>query len=315
MNAKPVPVPEWRTDPITGRQVIISPIRAERPFLADGFCPFCEHNETETTPESYAIRTTGTPPDGPGWQIRVIPNKYAAVKPDAVATHDGQRVAPGIAEVIIEGPTHETHLHRQSPLIVKSLVRVWRDRLAFWRADGRYAYAQVFKNQGAKAGASLSHSHSQLIAVTDVPPQVEAEITRLCNFDWHAWQEAERHGPRRIIETAELLAVCPIAARFPGEMWIIPKQVSPRFETLTAEQCDAVAELLHELLKRLDKTFHSPDFNIIVKSAPFHFEADQFCWRIEILPRLVTAAGWEYATDVLINPLPPEQAAEMLRQT
>ncbi len=304
--------PEWRTDPVTGRRVLLSPIRAERPVQPTGFCPFCEHHEAETPHETLAVRAPGSAPDGPGWQVRVVPNRYAAVRPDA-APHPHREHAPGVAEVVIEGPRHETHFHRQPAEVIRAAVRVWRDRLAYWHADGRFAFGQVFKNQGPTAGASLSHCHSQLIAISQVPPRVRDEVAHVVNLDWDAWLAGERAGPRWLRETDEFAVLCPAAPRFPGETWVVPRRPQPRFEHIDDGECDALAAALHDLLQRVDGAFKSPDLNVMVKSAPFRGEAPNFRWRVEVMPRLMTPAGWEYATGVLINPLLPETAAGRLR--
>ena len=307
-------VPEWRTDPVTGRRVLLSPIRAERPFHVAGYCPFCEHQEHETNAEVHAVRRDDSEADGPGWQLRVVPNRYAAVRPDVTEAQPGLEVAPGIAEVIIEGPGHETHLHRQSEPLVRTVVRAWRDRLRHWREDGRYAFAQVFKNQGPTAGASLAHCHSQLIAVTEVPRAIREEINHVAGFDWEAWLEKEQTGPRRILHTPALAVLAPLAPRFPGESWIVPRRASARFEEITDAMCDEVADTLRDLLERIDLRLKSPDLNIMIRSAPFDDPPGNYRWRVEVLPRMVTPAGWEHSTGVLINPMLPEVSAEMLRQ-
>jgi len=308
----PHAAPEWRTDPVTGRRILLSPVRAERPIQPAGVCPFCEFHEGETPHETSAVRAPGSQPNGPGWQVRVVPNRYAAVKPDA-APHPHREHAPGVAEVVVEGPRHETHFHRQPPALVRSAVRVWRDRLKHWRDDGRFAFGQVFKNEGPTAGASLSHCHSQLIAVSHVPPRVRDEVAHVAGLDWAGWLAAEEAGPRWLRQTAGLAVLCPSAPRFPGETWVVPRHDSPCFEHIDDALCDDLADALHDLLKRVANAFGGPDLNVMVKSAPFHGDAPNFRWRVEVMPRLMTPAGWEYATGVLINPLMPETAVERLR--
>lgn len=307
-------VPEWRTDPVTNRRVLLSPIRAERPFHVDGFCPFCENQEHETSEEVHAVRTPGTKPDGPGWQLRVVPNRYAAVRPDLTHGDPGREVAPGVAEVLIEGAKHETLLHRHDRSMVRIVVRAWRDRLNYWRNDGRYAFAQVFKNQGRTAGASLTHCHSQLIAVTEVPRGIREEVDHVARFDWDTWLATEMNGPRRILQTKSLAVLAPLAPRFPGETWFIPQVHSDCFEHISDDLCDELADTLHEMLIRIDDRFKTPDLNIMVRSTPFDVDRANYRWRVEVLPRLVTPAGWEHSTGVLINPMLPETAAEWLRR-
>src|SRR5262245_54318196 len=177
--------PEWRFDPLTGRRVLISPARAERPRAVGPACPFCEGHESETPPEVLAYRVAGSRPNGPGWRVRVVPNRYAAVRLDAdrgsgppglpsrvlaglEAGRHASKPGIGVAEVFLECPQHETAFCNLSAEQVRDIIRAWRDRLRFWEIDGRLAFAQVFKNEGPAAGASVEHCHSQLIGITEV---------------------------------------------------------------------------------------------------------------------------------------------------
>src|SRR5262245_59173897 len=90
-SAAPDSFPQLRKDPIVDRWVLIAPERAERPTELEEpahlahheTCPFCEGREAETTPEILAVRAPGSPPDSPGWKLRVVANRYPAVRPDA----------------------------------------------------------------------------------------------------------------------------------------------------------------------------------------------------------------------------------------
>jgi UDPglucose--hexose-1-phosphate uridylyltransferase len=328
--------PEWRFDPLTGRPVLISPDRAERPIRSSVACPFCAGHESETPAEVLAYREPGSPANSPGWRVRVVPNRYAAVRLDADEPEtpnpslalrvprqsNGARSASeagngspgvGIAEVFIECPHHETAFRNLSLEQVTDVLRAWRERLRFWHDDGRIAFAQVFKNEGPAAGASVEHCHSQLIGITFVPPQVADELRRsaeTCSTcDWLAH---ERHGPRFVFESERFAVVCPIAPRFPGETWIIPKVHAREFETTDEGVLGELANTMRDLLTRIDRAFAGPDFNLIVRSAPFRGDGS-FHWRIEVLPRTTTTAGWEWGTGLLINTMFPERAAELLK--
>jgi UDPglucose--hexose-1-phosphate uridylyltransferase len=327
-------LPEWRFDPLTGRTVLISPDRADRPRAVGPACPFCEGHEAETPPEVLAYRDPGSWPNGPGWRVRVVPNRYAALRMDLgepgasatgvrrmpgaslspVADAPGSPGSPGIglAEVFLECPHHETSFRNLSQSQAADVIRAWRDRLQFWRADGRLAYAQVFKNEGPAAGASVEHCHSQLIGVPFVPPQVADEL-RLCrpaDCPFCRWIEAESAGPCFVTASVRFVVVCPPAPRFPAETWILPKRHAADFESLT--EADELAAVLLDLLSRVHQAFGGPDFNVIVRSAPFRHDGS-FHWRIEVLPRLTTTAGWEWGAGLLINTMFPERAAELLR--
>lgn len=326
-------MPEWRSDPLTGRRVLISPDRAERPKRVGLACPFCEGHEHETPPEVLAYRDAGSRPNGRGWRVRVVPNRYAAVRMD-VGTDlrsvqsvsdagsadrpevrpDGSTPGVGVAEVFLECPHHETAFRNLSLGQVAEVLRAWRDRLRFWRDDGRLAFAQVFKNEGPAAGASVEHCHSQLIGIPFVPPAVADELRRATGHPCPTcqWIEAERGGRRWVIEAGRFAVLCPPAPRFPGETWVLPSSHLASFESLDDRDCEGLAAVVLDLLKRVDRAFGSPDFNLIVRSAPFNSD-ESWHWRLELLPRLSTTAGWEWGTGLLINTLFPEQAATLLR--
>src|SRR5262249_13958297 len=153
--------------------VLIAPERAARPGAltpaADalpndtGVCPLCEGNEHLTPAELFAVRDH-TAADTTGWRARVVPNRYPALPGD-----------PGAHELIIECPQHELAWENLPPEQVQTILRVYRDRLASRRGEGRWQYAQLFKNHGIAAGASLAHAHTQLIALPNVPPVIAAE--------------------------------------------------------------------------------------------------------------------------------------------
>ena len=308
------PAPEWRSDPLTGRRVLIAPARADRPIGTRLTCPFCEGHESETPPEVDAVRPTGSPANSPGWRVRVVPNRYAALSPFAASRVDATGdLATGIAEVFLESPHHETKFRNLSPDQAALVVRSWRDRLRHWRADGRPAFAQVFKNEGPGAGASVRHCHSQLIGVPFVPPLVTEELSAVlhdsCAFC--QWIDAERGGPRFVVETDGFIVLCPVAPRFPGETWVLPVAHATRFEDAPDADVGRLAGVLVDHLRRT-AAFGDPDLNLIVKSAPFRYDGP-YHWRIEVLPRFSSGAGWEWATGLMINTVFPERAAELLR--
>jgi UDPglucose--hexose-1-phosphate uridylyltransferase len=312
-------MPEWRSDPLTGRRVLISPDRAERPLRVGAACPFCEGHEAETPPEVLAYRHLNSPPNTPGWRVRVVPNRYAAVRLD-VGT-DRPEVRPlgsdpgiGVAEVFVECPHHETAFRNLAPGQAAEVVRAWRDRLQFWRADGRLAFAQVFKNEGPAAGASVEHCHSQLIGIPFVPTAIADELRLMSGDTCPVCQEIalERGGRRTVAESEGYSVLCPPAPRFPGETWVSPRTHTGHFESISDVEAGELAAVLLDLLTRTDRAFGGPDYNLIVRSAPFGRERD-WHWRIELLPRTTTTAGWEWGTGLLINTMFPEQAAALLR--
>ena len=322
---------EWRFDALTGRKVLIAPARADRPIRPRDQCPFCEGFECETPAEVLAVRAPGTSQDGPGWQIRVVPNRYAAVRMPNIGTNlppvlpaltrclEGREPGVGVAEVIVECPHHEANFAKLAPQLVRAAVHAWRERLRHWRDDGRLAFAQVFKNEGPSAGASIDHCHSQLIGVAAVPPGVTRELDAFRKAAALAGRcptcevvDAGRRSERFVAESAEFIAACPFAPRFAGETWIIPKRCAPALEAVGDDEATAFADILLDVLARIGRVFKGPDYNVVIKGPPFR-HVGPYHWRAEVLPRTSPSAGWEWGTGALINTLLPERAAELLR--
>ena len=316
-------LPEWRSDPLTGRRVLIAPDRADRPRSVGPACPFCEGHEAETPPEVLAYRDPDSRPNGRGWRVRVVPNRYAALRLDLepepvpagleACRHES---APGfgVAEVFLESPRHETAFRNLPLSHVADVFRAWQDRLRHWRDDGRLDFAQVFKNEGPAAGASVEHCHSQLLGLPFVPPAVDEELARNaagpCGYC--RWIATERGGPCWVAGSDRFAVVCPPSPRVPGETWVLPTNHAPSFEAMDDRGREDLATVVRDLLGRVSRAGGDPDYNLIVRSAPFRHDGT-WHWRIELLPRLTTTAGWEWGTGLLINTMFPEQAARLLR--
>jgi UDPglucose--hexose-1-phosphate uridylyltransferase len=182
-------MPELRKDPIVGRWVIIAPDRAKRPIAikaeptAPGktFCPFCEGQEVHTPNEILAYRDRATKPNEKGWRVRVVPNKFPALRIEGDLNKRGEGIYDkmngiGAHEVIIECPFHEVSMANFSEQHIREILWVYRDRLVDLKKDQRLVYGMIFKNVGLAAGASLEHSHSQLIVTPIVPVNVWEEM-------------------------------------------------------------------------------------------------------------------------------------------
>jgi len=327
---------EFRLDIVSDRWVIVAPERAARPTdfpvekrrARDGFCPFCEGNEDKTPPELFAFREPGTEPDMPGWRVRVVPNRFPAVRPDVPAASREEGLfrsiaGAGIHEVIIETPRHALSTNEMDAAGLAEALLACRLRMAAAAAnDRRLAYAALFKNAGAAAGASLGHMHSQLIASPVVPHAVLTEIEGvrryraeedMCVFCKTAEEEG-RIGDRVVAESNLFLAVAPYASRFPFETWILPRRHAARFEEEDDETLGDLAQVMYTVLGRLDTVLGLPAYNTVLHTAPFAMrDPDDYHWHIEIIPRMTGVAGYEWGTGVHINPVPPESAAEALR--
>jgi UDPglucose--hexose-1-phosphate uridylyltransferase len=329
-------LPELRKDPITGRWVIIATERAKRPtdFVREkveirgaGFCPFCAGNEAKTPPEILAYRKDGGARNTPGWSLRVVPNKFPALGIEGTMNRQGEGLYDkmngiGAHEVIIETPEHQHTLATMSVRGIEDVLWAYRDRILDLKKDRRFKYALIFKNHGDAAGASLEHTHSQLIALPVVPKLVREELTSAkeyygfkerCIFCDIIRQEME-DGLRVIAENESFITIAPYAPRFPFEMCIVPKIHQSAFEESQKHEFEHLAAMLKDMLSRLDRVLDFPAYNHIIHTSPIpEASNDYYHWHIEIMPKLTKMAGFEWGTGFYINPTPPEESAKFLR--
>lgn len=330
--------PEWRSDPLTGRWVIVARDRASRPrafvveprdVAADVRCPFCAGNEAETPSEVLTIPETL--PGSPAWDVRVVPNKYPALRVPDSGDHAAQLAAvnghgqvwpgTGIHELVIESPAHTISTSELTPQQLALVLEIYARRLKTHAASG-LSYAQVFKNVGRAAGASLAHSHSQILGLTRIPPGVAHELDLAaayaalhgeCGYCQWARHEAQ-NGERRVAENEHFVAFCPYVSRFPFETWILPRSHAGRYEQTPQSHFSALADLLSQTVIRLEKALGFPAYNYLIHTAPFDTrDAVHYHWHMELFPRLTVLAGFEFGTGSYINPVSPEQAARLLR--
>ncbi|MBI4518864.1 MAG: galactose-1-phosphate uridylyltransferase [Deltaproteobacteria bacterium] len=329
-------MPELRKDPVMGRWVIIATERSKRPHdfthggdaRRGGPCGFCAGHELETPPEVLAYRSNGNGPDTAGWSVRVVPNKFPALRIEGELGRHGEGLYDlmnglGAHEVVIETPDHDSHLADLQVAQVEEVLWAYRDRILDLRKDRRFRFILIFKNHGAEAGASLEHSHSQLIALPIVPLNVAEELQgareyfqykERCVFCDIVRQETES-GVRLVAENADFITVCPFAPRFPLETWILPKQHGAAFENATKYEYHHLAQALRDALRRLNRVLDRPPFNYMIHSLPLQdSDSGYYHWHLEIIPKLTKVAGFEWGTGFYINPTPPEEAARALRE-
>jgi UDPglucose--hexose-1-phosphate uridylyltransferase len=330
-------MPELRKDPVVGRWVIIATERVRRPSdfavprypRKGGPCAFCAGHESETPPEILAYRDADGEPDGPGWRVRVVPNKFPALRIEGELERRGLGIydlmnGVGAHEVIVESPDHERGLAALPASAVAEVLGAYRDRIEDLKRDDRFRSVLVFKNHGVEAGASLEHPHSQLIATPVVPLVVADEL--LFARSYHGYRERclfcdiltqEIQGRSRIVaEGQHVVAFAPFAARVPFETWIMPRRHAAAFEQSDAALLGDCAAVLRTVLRRLDRAVGDPPFNLLLHSAPFGASDNpSYHWHFEIMPKLTGIAGFELGSGFTINPVPPEDGARMLRDT
>jgi UDPglucose--hexose-1-phosphate uridylyltransferase len=325
-------VDEIRTDPLTGLRVIVAADRAGRPgselrvTAPEPIDPetdaFAEGNEGETPPELYALRPAGGASDGPGWSVRVVPNRYPALaavaaepEPEARPELFAALPASGAHEVIVNSPAPVVSLADLSVEQVAVAVEVWRERM---RAHVNASYVHVCVNERSEGGATQPHTHAQLFALGFVPAIVARERER---FGAHAVrtmggnlledlvQEEVRRRRRVVAIDDEAVLTCPYASRSEYALMLTPRRPRVHF----ADDGPSGAALLHDALSRLRRRFGaSPPLNLWIRTAPR--DAERFCWRIDIVPRLTADAGLELGTGVRLNTVAPEVAAAELRE-
>ena len=332
-------MPELRKDPLLPRWVVMAPERARRPIqtvdqstslsaMGSAFDPFAEGHEETTPPEVLAYRTPDSLPDGPGWRVRVVPNKFPALELHGNLDPANQGLYQslnglGVHEVIIECPHDETNIARLSVECIREVLSAYRERMIALKQDPRLVHVIIFKNNGILAGASLPHSHSQLIASPVVPITINEEIEGARSyydarnrslFDELIQQELAT-GSRIILETDHFLAYCPYASRFPYETCILPKRQQSHFESLEQQDLSELAQVLKTVLRKLETGLNNPPYNYVIHTAPFNEpELPWFRWHMEIFPRLTSVAGFEWGSGFYINPVFPEEAADQLRR-
>lgn len=327
---------EIRKDPIVGRWVIMAPDRAQRPqdftrlepAPAGGVCPFCQGNEAHTPHEILACRDLDMSADGRGWRVRVVPNKFPALQLEGTHCDRGDGIYDsmgglGAHEVIIECPHHESSMARLSVDNIREILWVYRDRLVDLKRDPRLVHGLIFKNAGALAGASLDHSHSQLIVMPVVPTAVREEMrgalelynSRGCCIYCDMIQQELATGSRIVMDTPNFVVFCPFASRFPFETWVLPKQHSSHFENIPRHVVEEMGIALKTVLRKLELALDNPPYNYIIHTAPFDTkELPHYHWHLEIIPRLTQIAGFEWGSGYYINPVLPEQAGALLRE-
>jgi len=322
-----------RLDRTTGSWAVLAPRRRARPHTAlamersslpewDPTCPFCPGNEEQTPPE------IARHPDGSGWDVRVVPNLFAALgagagNGQAAGSNGLFQEIPGAGshEVIVESPRHDARLDELEESDVARVVETWRARTRALVARPEIRGVVVFKNFGPLAGTSLVHTHSQIIA-TPVPlPAIEHRVEVASRFReqegacvYETLLEEEHARSVRVVDEADgFTLLAPFASAAPYETWIVPHEHRPSFAELGDDCVGPLAGAVIRALGAIRRGCDDPDYNLMVVSADGQDSADAFHWFVRIVPKLTTPAGFELASGMSINTVAPEDAAAALR--
>lgn len=317
-------------------------------------CPFCRGSEHETPEASLVLplfdwestrstrqrertRMQGEAFSQSRWQVRVVPNKFPALMPGLPEHHPVsqcgepetqsnplfvQRHTAGAHEVIIESPDHIASLTGLSLDHNRMVFQAYQQRLAYWRARSEIKYAVLFKNYGADAGATLVHSHSQLICTDFVPSEVLRVQRRLSEYRQNyqgcyvcsVLEQEIQKQERIVVASKHVVAFCPFASRFPFAVSIVPIRHRARFEECSSEELDDLAYVTRSVLQAIETEYPRCAYNFVIQTSHFDQESpDEYHWRLKIIPRLSKVAGFEWSSDCFINTVLPEAAAQALR--
>lgn len=328
---------EVRQDPVTGVSVVLEPKRADRPqehrrtpgeITDTTECPFCPGHEERTPPARLELGAS----DRGEWTVRVFENRFAALSAGDDEEWAREIDAPwpyrgttgfGVHEVIVESPRHDDVLASYGEDHAALLVEAYARRIGAWREDGRFAAAVLFRNFGRAAGASMSHPHTQLMAMPRVP---ESLIRELGNFSQEATERgrcvlcaamvADDSGGRIIFDDGITVAHSPWAAPSPYFVRIAPRRCAATLADASPEERASFGSALVAVARALRGAFGDVAHNIVVHDAPYSAQhADlPFHWHAEVLPRLGDHAGLEWGSGVYLNVVDPDEAAATLRR-
>jgi UDPglucose--hexose-1-phosphate uridylyltransferase len=326
-----------RQDKVTKQWVIFAPARGKRPrdFVRKGeirsslpeydeSCPFCPGNEAKLTP---IILETPHPREDL-WQTRVVTNKYPALTPEGNVHRyeDGAYIAMrgfGRHEVIIESPAHNKTIATMRLDEAVTVIETYHRRYTDIVTNREEMMVVIFRNHGPRAGTSLIHPHSQLIATGWAPQYIRwkeegaeryyDEWGRCVYCDILSFEMEERK--RFIFENDGFFCFVPYAAEVPFEIWIMPKKHEADFGAIYDTEKQSLAEAMHAVLVRLHDKLHDPDYNYVINTAaPYRRGEPQLHWYLQVRPRLTTPAGFEIGSGISINPSMPEADAEFLTE-
>ncbi|WP_300364705.1 galactose-1-phosphate uridylyltransferase [Hydrogenimonas sp.] len=334
---------EIRYDLIHDEYALIAPERLHRPDCYKYVsgeendtrsCPFCEGHESMTPHEIYAIRENE--PDTPGWKTRVVPNLYKAVQIEAAWESKEVGIYQaweglGAHEVIVDTPRHLTRMDAWTHEEYFNWLYTLRSRINDLKNDFRLVYFSLFKNHGHYGAATQSHPHTQLIALPIVPKRKMDQLLRAHryflerrhNIFESVLSEEEHDGDRIIIKSEHFMTICPFASTFAFEVMVISRESAASLTDLNDIKLQDLANVLKQTIDALYQQLGDFDFNITFNTPPVQknvttesfFDALPQMWRfgLRIVPRLFRLGGFEFGSGVHINPVSPEEAADLLR--
>lgn len=308
-----------RKDYILDRWIYYSPSRRKRPNefkniytkIDSKSCLFCPSNEKLTPLEIGRLEYKGS------WKMRWFLNKFPVVdvkkKPRLKKKMFlAEENSYGVHEVVVETNHHKSQLSDLPVSHIRELLEVYKLRIKDLSRKNGIKYVQIFKNHGKEAGTSLTHSHSQITALSKIPDLVAEEIKAVNRHKKCPYCEIvrlESKSKRKIFETKNVVAFAPFASRFNYEAWIFPKQHKKILEEMNYEELEDFAAAMKKILSKLKKL--NASYNFYLHYSP---NKENLHFHMEIAPRIATWGGFEFSTDFIINSVMPEDAARFYRR-
>ncbi|EKE11761.1 MAG: hypothetical protein ACD_15C00027G0010 [uncultured bacterium] len=324
---------ELRQDLVTGDWVVIATGRAKRPedFAvnkrviieedSDKPCFFCYPEETGQEKDLLIYETSGG-----DWSLRVFPNKYPAFSKEEIVNHNEEGPyfsmdGTGYHELFVTRD-HKRQIAQMDVLEVAEIMDAYQNRYIDLMNKKSVNYIEIFHNHGKEAGGSISHPHSQLVAIPVISPYIQSELdgaenyyrtNKKCAYCTMIEWESE-HKKRVVFDSDDFIAYCPFSSRAAFEVWIVPKKHKPYFERMSDKEKLVLAEAMQKVMDKIYKALGDPAYNFYIHTSPCDGkDYPHYHWHIEILPRTSTWAGFELSTGVEISTIQPEIAAEYLR--
>ena len=312
---------QLRKDIQTGEWVVLAKQRDGRPYhfnIGDSSeaCPFCLHNTHMTPGEVLRLH-----------DVRVVPNKFPAVC--QICDEDLKDMlfytaCDGIGhhEVVIETSVHDLPFDELDISQIHYVLEVFKKRFITLSKEPEVEYVQIFKNHGRNAGASLPHSHSQVVALPFIPPRVEQEIksaqshyniTGRCIYCDIIKEELEQQG-RLLYHNEHITAALSFAPRFAYEAILIPNAHQWDFGKAEDNVLAGLAEALIHTIHMMQGILGQFPYNLVLHTTPFGSEDNHYHWHMELIPRVSYHAGFEIATGTCINTVCPEEAAAEIKK-
>jgi UDPglucose--hexose-1-phosphate uridylyltransferase len=325
-----------RQDPISKEWVIYSVSRKNRPHdrvvkslnkpvvSYDKNCPFCPGNEKMVAVIKDEIKN----PNGSGWLSRAVDNKFPALSQAAQTQRckKGNYLCMGgygQHEVIIENPDHSKDIPQYNVNELTSVIEIYHRRYLAMMNDNHIVMVTIFRNHGVNAGTSLVHPHSQIIGSPTVPRyiRIQEQISETYFDDngiciYCDLINSELECDKRIIcRNNSFVSFVPYAAKVPFEIWILPCRHTALFGNIRENEKEDLAMILKKILSKLCSLLNDPDYNYIIHTFT-RYRADEphIHWFLQIVPRLLTPAGFELGSGFHINPSIPEDDARKLKE-